>query len=954
MNAIRYLHITMSILSVLTLVACAENTSVNQATTPAEKAQPSFTVNYEKFVLDNGLEVVFHKDSSDPVTAVALTFHVGSSRELEGRTGFAHLFEHLLFLESENLGKGGLDKMSSRIGGSGANGSTSRDRTNYFQTVPNDALEKMIWAEADKLGFFINTVTESVLAKEKQVVKNEKRQTVDNRPYGHANYVIGKNMYPADHPYNWQVIGSLEDLQNATLQDVKDFYNKWYVPNNATLVIAGDFDFEQAKSWVHKYFDEIPRGEDVPPLADRPAKLAKTVKRYYEDNFAQLPELRIVWPGVDLYHKDAYALHILTALLSDGKSAPLNKVVVEEKVLAADVLMRSRNSEIAGEITLLTRAFPGYNLDEVYAAIEEAFARFEQQGISDDDLIRIKAGIETNFYNELSSVMGKAFQLAQYNIFAGDPNYLNKELEQYLAVTKDDILRVYHKYVEGQPFVATSFVPKGQAALALSGSKAAQVVEEKIVAAAKGEAFELPADSGYTKTASSFDRSKEPSYGEMPKPAVPDVWNTALQNGLKISGIVNNELPLVEFELVLEGGLMLENPDKVGVSALLATMLEKGTATKTAAELEKAINLLGATISVKSGSQALTFSGTTLAKNYAATIALLKEMLLSPRWDKEEFELAKQSTLSTIAQQKADPNSIADNQFATLLYGADHILAHNPIGTTESVNAITLADLKQYYAAYISPSVADFHVVGAVEADTVEASLKSLNQSWPAKPVSLPKLKTPAKPAQSTVYFYDVPGAKQSVLRIGYVSLAETDEDFYPAKVMNYKLGSGGFAARLMNVLREGKGYTYGISSSFNGSNIAGPFVIASDVRTNVTYESLSLILDILKDYPKTFSAEDLANTKSYFLKSAARQFETSRAKLSMLKKINQYNWPADYVRQRQDVAQQISAEEIQRLAQHYADPEHMVWLIVGDAESQFDGLAELGLGKPVLLNAKP
>lgn len=293
--------------------------------------ETEFSVDYEKFTLDNGLEVIFHKDDSDPVTAVALTFHVGSAREIEGRTGFAHLFEHLLFLESENLGKGGLDQMSSRIGGSGANGSTSRDRTNYFQTVPNDALEKMIWAEADKMGYFINTVTEAVLAKEKQVVKNEKRQGVDNQPYGHANYVIGKNLYSEDHPYSWQVIGSLEDLQNATLQDVKDFYNRWYVPNNATLVIAGDFDSEQAKEWVHKYFDEIPRGEEIEPLADQPSSLDQTKKLFYEDNFARLPELRMVWPGVDMYHEDAYALDILTQLLSDGKKAPLYQVLVEEK-----------------------------------------------------------------------------------------------------------------------------------------------------------------------------------------------------------------------------------------------------------------------------------------------------------------------------------------------------------------------------------------------------------------------------------------------------------------------------------------------------------------------------------------------------------------------------------------------------------------------------------------------
>ncbi|MEL7341595.1 MAG: pitrilysin family protein, partial [Bacteroidota bacterium] len=256
------------ILLIAGLISLFSFGACQRANAPAQVAGPE--IEFEKFTLDNGLEVIFHQDHSDPVVAVALTIHVGSAREKVGLTGFAHLFEHLLFLESENLGKGGLDKLSSRVGGSGANGSTSRDRTNYFQTVPKDALEKMLWAEADKLGFFINTVTEPVLAKEKQVVKNEKRQVVDNTPYGHASYVTGKNLYPEGHPYNWQVIGSLEDVQAATVADVKEFYGRWYVPNNATLVVAGDFEPQQAKTWVEKYFAEIPRGADVPPMPKQP------------------------------------------------------------------------------------------------------------------------------------------------------------------------------------------------------------------------------------------------------------------------------------------------------------------------------------------------------------------------------------------------------------------------------------------------------------------------------------------------------------------------------------------------------------------------------------------------------------------------------------------------------------------------------------------------------------
>src|SRR5215204_2280379 len=323
--------------------------------TPAQKAggNGTFKIDYEKFTLPNGLDVVFHVDRSDPVVAVSITAHVGSAREKAGRTGFAHLFEHLLFLESENLGKGGLDKLTARIGGSGANGSTSRDRTNYLQTVPKDALEKMLWAEADKLGWFINTVTDPVLAKEKQVVKNEKRQSYDNNPYGHTSYVIDKAACSEDHPYNWQVIGSLEDLDRATVDDVKEFYRRWYVPNNVTLTVAGDFDPVQAKKWVEKYFGEIKRGEDIKPQEKRSCTIKENVRLYHEDNFARLPELTYAWSTVEQYHPDEAALDVLTTYLSEGKKAPFYRVLVEEKKLAPTVNMFNFGSEVAGQVRLV-------------------------------------------------------------------------------------------------------------------------------------------------------------------------------------------------------------------------------------------------------------------------------------------------------------------------------------------------------------------------------------------------------------------------------------------------------------------------------------------------------------------------------------------------------------------------------------------------------------------------
>lgn len=938
MKSSRFLYLVSFLCFTFILTSCSQN-------------KQDFSVNYEKFTLANGLEVVFHKDDSDPVVAVALTFHVGSAREKEGKTGFAHLFEHLLFLESENLGKDGLDKMSSRIGGSGANGSTSRDRTNYFQTVPKDALEKMIWAEADKLGFFINTVTENVVAKEKQVVKNEKRQSVDNAPYGHANYVIDKNLYPKNHPYNWQVIGSLEDLQNATLADVKEFYNRWYVPNNATLVIAGDFDSAKAKEWIHKYFDEIPRGEDVKPMPKQAASLATSKKRYYEDNFARLPELRMVWPTVEVYNKDAYALDILTRLLSNGKKAPLQKVLVEEKELTSNVFMYNDNSELAGETALIVRAYPDTDLNKVAEGIQEAFTQFENDGFSQADLDRIKAGIETNFYNGLSSVLGKAFQLAQYNIFAGDPGYINKDIQKTLAVSKEDVMRVYKKYIKDQPFVATSFVPKGQTNLILDGSTPARVVEEKIVQNAKGESFTLPAETTYEKTPSSFDRSVEPPYGESADLKVPEVWDAELSNGLRIQGIENYELPLVEFDITLKGGLMLEHPAKTGVSNLMADLMTKGTADKTPEELEEAIDELGASIRISAGQQSLTIRGNTLARNYEKAMKLVEEMMLHPRWDEREFELAKQSTLSQIAQQSASPNSIASNTFNKLLYGEQHILSFNPIGTTQSVEAITLDDLKAYYDANFSPSVADMHIVGAINREQVLASVQGLREYWDRKEVAFPAFQKPEIPASSKVYFYDVPNAKQSVLRFGYLALAENDPDFYPATIMNYKLGGGGFASRLTQELREGKGYTYGIRSGFSGTDLAGPFMISSGVRTNVTYESAALVKEVLENYGDTFTQQDLENTKSYLLKSSARRFETSGAKLGMLANISAYGWSPDYIKQRELTVKSMTQKRIKALAEKYADPNHMIWLVVGDAKTQMNRLKKLGFGDPILVN---
>ena len=905
-----------------------------------------FGIDFEHYQLENGLEVILHVDDSDPLAAVAMTLRVGSAREIEGRTGFAHLFEHLFFLDSENLGPGGLDKLMTRVGSS-TNGSTSRDRTNYFEVVPIDGLEKALWAEADKLGFFINTVTESVVAKEKQVVKNEKRQSVDNRPYGHNDYVVDQATYPEGHPYRWQVIGSLADLDAATLADVKEFHARWYGPNNATLVVAGDIDTEQTRAWIEKYFGEIPARE-TPTTPEPPeVRLAGTRLLSHEDNFGNLPFLTLSWPTVPRYHPDAYALNVLASLLTDGKSTPLYKVLVEEEELTARVTTFHRAQELAGQFNFQTLAYPATDLDEVRAAVDAGLQRFEEEGIPDAELRRVKAGTETGFYRGLASALGKAFQLADYAIFAGNPGYSGEDLERILAVSADDVMRVYTTYIKDRSYVASSFVPRGEAELALEGSGRAEVVIEPIV---QGAEAEFTVARGEERTPSgSFDRSVEPPYGPSPSVRAPEVWREMLEGGLAALGVEDRETPMVQFELGFRGGMLLEEPGHTGVANLLAETMLEGTAHRTPEELEQAIDLLGASVSVSAGATGFSISGSVMARNYDETMALVEEILLESRFDSAHFELARQRVLNTIRRLDANPSFLASQAFDRLLYG-DHILAHSPYGTLDGVATITLDDLRAYHASALVPGAAAFLVAGAVSPAEATAPLATLASRWEDRPA--PALPDPPvwSEGRAGLYFIDVPGAAQSVINIGRLALSRTDDEYHPATVMNYRLGGGGFASDLTQVLREGKGYTYGVRSSFQGGHYPGPFSVSSSVRSNVTLESLEIIKDMLERYGPTFDEEDLEATQGFLLRSNARAFETLGAKLGVVRAVSDYGFAPDYVLQQEQTVRDMTVERVRELAARHLGGD-MVWLVVGDAATQMGRLESLGLGTPVVLD---
>ncbi|MCH7611841.1 MAG: insulinase family protein [Candidatus Marinimicrobia bacterium] len=911
-----------------------------------QQTNTPFTIEYEKYSLDNGLTIILHEDNSDPIISVAIQYHVGSNRETPGRTGFAHLFEHMLFQESQHIGQDQFFKKIQNVGGT-LNGGTNKDGTVYYEVVPKNALETVLWMESDRMGWLLSTVTQSAFENQQEVVQNEKRQRVDNLPYGHNNYLIIKNLYPEDHPYNWTTIGELEDLQNATLKDVRDFYEKWYGPNNATMVIAGDINKREVKKLVEKYFGEIKPSPDMGDPEPMPVQLTETKRVYHEDNFARSPRLTMVFPTVDHQHVDASSLELLSQLLADGKKAPLYKVIVEEKKLAPNLYSYSHTQEIAGTFNIVVTAFPTSSLTDVEAAVHEAFARFESDGFTAEDLERLKAKYETGFYQGISSVLGKGFQLAHYNEFYGSPDAITEELQKVLDVNVDDIKRVYEKYVKDQNYVMTSFVPKGKVDLVAKGSVLFPIKEEIIVEnVAK---VSVMGEMDIDKIPSTFDRSVEPVDGPQPRLILPTIWQHDYDNGISLYGTKHDELPLINFGIQIEGGMLLDDPEKVGVANLITDMMMEGTANKTPVELEEAIDALGSSIWMYTGKQTISVEVTTLKRNFDATLALVEEILFEPRWDETEFDRIKRETAESIKRRGAVPSTIASNVFNKLIYG-DHILANSISGTVESVKSIELDDLKNYYISNFSADLATISIVGDINRSVAIKAFKSLVDKWEVNHVTFPEYEMPVPDKNAKVYFVDVPNAKQSELRIGYLGLARTDPDYFPATVMNMKLG-GNFSGDVNLVLREEKGYTYGARTRFSGSKFPGKFTASSAVRSNATEESVNIFKDLMTAYGDPIAEDDLDFTKNVLLKSNARRFETLGALRGMIDNIATYHLPFDYINDQEEIVRDMTVESHNELARKLIRPGEMIYLVVGDAATQLEGLKSLGFGDPILLD---
>jgi zinc protease len=912
-----------------------------------KEASDKLTIGFEKYTMPNGLQVILHTDHSDPMISYTIMYHTGSSRELPGKTGFAHLFEHLLFGGSENVPSGKFDKVIEGAGGMN-NGFTNRDVTTYYEEFPRNALEKVLWLESDRMGFFINSVTPRLLAIQQNVVQNEKRQGEDNSPYGFTEYVILKNLYPQGHPYSWEVIGEMEDLRNATLDDVRTYYDKFYGPNNATLVLSGDFDPDSAKLLLNKYFSEIKPHGDAGPRSPMPVSAPETKKLFHEDNFANVPELTMVWPVPQQYSKDSYALDFLARILADGKKAPFYKVLVKEKQLTSAVDAFNNASELAGEFTISIRANDGRSLKEIGEAVTEAFARFEKDGLTQNDVERIKAMSEKNFYENISGILGKSIQLAFYNTLLKDPGFIEKDIENIKSVTKEDILRVYETYIKDKPHVVTSFVPKGKPELAASGSMKAEIREENITEASQVDIAQAGNEQP-VKSPSALDRTVEPPAGPEPEVKVPQVWKAELKNGIQVYGIENSELPLVSMKIVIDGGASCDDISKPGVASLTAAVLPLGTKNKTPEQLEEEIELLGSEINVFSGREEITMSASMLSRNFDRTVTLLKEILLEPRWDTAEFRLARIKTKNNLIQSEARPGSVASNAFYRLVYGDRSIFGYNPAGNRETIDNITIDDLKSYYEKNFSPSSAKILISGKISKEQALSILNPLAEQWKGKEVRQISWPQPVAPEKSVIYFIDIPGSRQSVVYAGYPCISRTNPDYVKIDFINYRLG-GAFTSILNQILREEKGYTYGASSYLPEMRSVAPFTASTSVRSDATYETVRIIREELEKYGTSLSDADISFIKNCMIRSNALRFETNDALAGMLSTMAKYGFPADYIKNEENIIRNMTLEDSRAVASKYIRPDKMYYLVVGDAATQLGSLEKIGFGKPVLI----
>lgn len=893
---------------------------------------------YEKYKLANGLTLIIHEDHSDPLVRVDVTYHVGSAREEIGKSGFAHFFEHMMFQGSEHVADEEHIKTVSSAGGT-MNGTTNRDRTNYFETVPGNQLERMLWLEADRMGFLLNAVTQKKFEVQRATVKNEKGQSYDNRPYGRWQEVNAAALYPYGHPYSWLTIGKLADLDRVDVNDLKRFFMRWYGPNNATLTVGGDVKPKQVIKLAEKYFAPIKPGPVVKNMKLPAVTLDKDRYVSYVDKNIRFPALLVTYPTIPQYTKDEAALDCLGSILGTGrKSYFYKKFVKTRKAVQASVFHST--SELSGEFVMFVVPFPGTTLASFEKQMREALKEFEKNGVTDEDVQKFKAQYESSTINGLASVSGKVAQLAAYQTYTNNPNQMKVELKKYTSLTKADVMRAYNKYIKGKFAVYQSVLPTTMKGMAAK--------KDNFKPQTKGKSpFPTTDYSGltYKRPKDSFDRSKKPVPGQAPLVKIPDFWKAKV-NGVEVIGTKSDEIPTVTLRMNIKGGQKLDanNLEKVGLASLTAAMMNEGTQKYTSAEISEELRKLGSSIAFSSNDDNTVVQVSSLKKNLTATIKLLEEKLLRPRFDERDFKRLKKQAVEGAKAAIKQPQSIANNVYRKLLYTEKDVRRYPVSGTEKTILNISLDDIKKFYKDNYSPTVAQLVVVGDVTQNDIIDDLKFLN-NWAKKNVKIAKLPKPAKLDKTKIYMIDKQSAPQSEIRIGYMTNMKYDAtgEYFKSNLMNYPLG-GAFNSRINLNLREEKGYTYGARSFFNSDEDPGSFTAMAGVRANVTDSSVIEFMKEMKGYYKDgITTEELEFMKQSIGQRDARSYETPFQKASFLNRILTYKLDKNFVKKQKKIIDNIKKKEINALIKKHINPKKMNILVVGDKATIEPGLKKIG-----------
>ena len=866
-------------------------------------------LNYTEFKLKNGMRVIMHEDKSTPIVAVNVWYHVGSKNEVPGRTGFAHLFEHMMFQGSKNYNNEYFKPLQEA--GANINGSTNGDRTNYYEVVPSNFLELALFMEADRMGGLLDAMTQEKLDNQRAVVQNERRQRYDNQPYGTAFEKMYALMYPTDHPYNWTTIGSLADLNAASMDDVKSFFRQYYAPNNASLVIAGDFDPKQARAWVEKYFGSIPAGKDIPRPNPKTPVLAEEIRKTYEDD-VRLPRLYMVWHSSPLGHKDEAALDILSSILSSGRGSRLQNSLVYDKQIVQNIFASNPAREIGGNFMVVATARPGKSLDEIEKEINAEIERAKTTEPTAEEITRALNEFESQFVFGLQTVLGKADQMNSNATFFGKPDVFQKRLDEYRTVTPADVQRVAREYLTDKRLVM-SFVPrKGERP---PGETANEEAENK---------KEAKNEKDYS--------ANLPKSGKDPKFSLPPVEKKKLSNGLAVWMVRQPELPIVSMNLVLKSGGAANPAGKEGLASMTSGLLDTGTKTRSAVEIANALQSIGANMGAFSSWDQTNVTLQTLTRNLDRALDIYSDVVVNPAFPADELETQRKRALVGFIQRKDNPNAIADVVYNALIYGKEHPYGKSLIGSEDSIKDLKREDIVKFYETYYRPNNAALIVVGDVDAKTLMPKLEKAFAGWKAGEVAAVDTPQAATFEDAGIYIVDKPGAAQSVVSIGQVGVSRDNPDYIPLLVMNSILG-GQFSARINMNLREDKGYTYGARSGFAFRRGAGPFSASADVKTAVTKES---VIEFMKELNGIRGAIPVTQTElEYNKQSIIRRFprtvETVGQISGGLSELYIYDLPDSYYNEYIQKINAVTLQDVSRVANKYLTPDKMAVVIVGD-----------------------